>query len=535
MIYILDKQQEICAVLANENPGACPYYDDKLTQVLSDGSALLEFKIPADHASAKLAAVEGYALKSDLDGAFLLFKIRKIEKEGNGENQQLLSIYCESAALDLLYDVVRPQNLGSITTSAALDKVLFGTDWQRGEVDWTGFHKFNFTEYMTVLEAVQSIKTTTGGDIRFRVTLAGSKISGRYVDIVQQVGSDAGMRFEYGKDLTQVIRRESTEDLVTALIGIGQGNTEGQVMTFTDVEWSVAKGNPVDKPKGQDWIGDPEALQAWGRGGRHLMGIFTSESETSDRMLAETWEALQNRNKPKLEYEMDAVLLEKVSGYAADRKRLGDTITIIDRSFDPPLYVKARITQLETCDTDPTQDRVTLANFVEFAIKDYDAMLAKLSSTIHAKEQMWTAAEHITKAPAPPQNPSDGQLWLDTTNPALNVIKKYDASSGSWVKATPTKPFEVGAEKEIPKQADPPPAPAPGDVWINTSDPGNPAAIMQWNEAAQAWEKLTRTSLDEMSGQITPEQIGESVIKESNIDAGAVSEAKMRWATHLLF
>ncbi|MFL6558913.1 MAG: hypothetical protein ACJ8MO_22695 [Bacillus sp. (in: firmicutes)] len=36
-------------------------------------------------------------------------------------------------------------------------------------------------------------------------------------------------------------------------------------------------------------------------------------------------------------------------------------------------------------------------------------------------------------------------LWLDTSNPDMYVLKKYDASADAWVPTTATTAAEIGA------------------------------------------------------------------------------------------
>src|SRR5690625_5680278 len=84
--------------------------------------------------------------------------------------------------------------------------------------------------------------------------------------------------WEIDKDIIEITRLTQSYPK-TALYGRGASlETEGggfsRLLTFEDVEWSVANGDPVDKPKGQKWVGDMDALQHYGRrmiGGRNLL------------------------------------------------------------------------------------------------------------------------------------------------------------------------------------------------------------------------------------------------------------------------
>lgn len=40
---------------------------------------------------------------------------------------------------------------------------------------------------------------------------------------------------------------------------------------------------------------------------------------------------------------------------------------------------------------------------------------------------------------------TENPLWLDTSDSAMYVLKKYDSSAGDWVATTPTTAAEIGA------------------------------------------------------------------------------------------
>ena len=44
----------------------------------------------------------------------------------------------------------------------------------------------------------------------------------------------------------------------------------GRRITFADVEWSKANGDPLDKPKGQEWLEDPDATKQLGFSDGHM-------------------------------------------------------------------------------------------------------------------------------------------------------------------------------------------------------------------------------------------------------------------------
>src|SRR5690625_6624992 len=71
------------------------------------------------------------------------------------------------------------------------------------------------------------------------------------------------------KDIIEITRLTQSYPKTALYVRGASLETEGggfsRLLTFEDVEWSVANGDPVDKPLGQKWVGDPDALYKYGR------------------------------------------------------------------------------------------------------------------------------------------------------------------------------------------------------------------------------------------------------------------------------
>src|SRR5699024_893262 len=110
---------------------------------------------------------------------------------------------------------------------------------------------------------------------------------------------------------------------------------------FGDVVWKKSNGDPVDKPKGQKWVGDPELLQTYGlnREGKliHLFGEFSNQDyEEKDELLQAAWDFLQKNAHPEVNYRVQADIID-------GNVNLGDTLQAIDREFARPIEVETRI------------------------------------------------------------------------------------------------------------------------------------------------------------------------------------------------
>jgi phage minor structural protein len=385
MIFVFDKLEQMKAVLTNESPDACPYTEDLHTEALANGMALFEFECPADHPSAGEIEVEGYVAKRDKDGQLVMFKVREITDIHDEEGKLLRNVYCENIALELITDIIRPTVLTGFTIEQAATDILFDTEWKLGIIEWAGTTTIEFSDHVTALSAIHQIANEFGAEIKFRIEMANGKIAGRYVDLLRKRGNSEGKRFEYTKDILSIIRKENTEQLVTALIGVGSEDTAKDFINFV---WDKSNGDPVDKPAGQDWVGDPEALQLWGKNGQHRFGVHRSDKETQRSLLDETWAELQRRKQPRMLYEVSVALLEQIAGYEHEEVRLGDTIIVRDTAFDIPILIEARVIEMKTSMSDPSRDSVVLGNFVELEVS-MDEELRRLQELVFSKQAEW--------------------------------------------------------------------------------------------------------------------------------------------------
>jgi phage minor structural protein len=364
LIFYLDRHERVQAIFSNNGgPESCPYYDDLYKEDLERGATSYEFKIPSNHDRSDVVEEGGYIIRKDLDGELVMFQIVELLEVHDRESYKY--IYAESAGLELLNDVFRPIVHMAKNADQILDIVLTDTRWRRGETDYLGVDNFEFKEYQNIFSALLYVKDKLNGELRFRVKMVNGRVTARYVDLVMKRGTDTKKRFVFNKDIQSINRRSNltSPNVVTALIGVGKGDDKGAYTNFKGIAFSKAAGDPFDKPAGQDWVGDPEALQKHGFQGKHAFGVFQYETSDPEELLRATWKELLQRNKPKVTYELSVALLERLAGLEHEKVRIGDTVHVIDETFSPPLYLEARVRVLETSFTDPSRDVCTLGNF----------------------------------------------------------------------------------------------------------------------------------------------------------------------------
>jgi phage minor structural protein len=431
MLFILNQDEKVVAVLNNTSPDACPYWNDRHHEVLGDSLSTYEFEAPLQHESSQHLVAENYVARTDLDGNYLLFKIKMVD-EYLKDGIYVKHVLAENAAIsELNGTIIRPKVMTGWDADSALDYVLADTRWEKGQCDFLGTATLNLTDYPTALAALHSIAKAFEGELRYRISLKNGVISARYIDLLERRGRDTGKRFEYRKDIKGIKRTEDSTRLATALIGLGKADEKGVRMTFASVN------------NGLDWIGDDEALDRFGKDGRHIFGVYEdTEAENPTDLLERTRKELEKRKKPILTYEVDVILLESLADWEHEAVRLGDTVRVIDLTFTPEIVLNARVIELTRSYTDPTQDKVVLGEFVPLSLS-VPSIVRSMQKALIENTGILQGKETVHKGKTPPDDKS--QLWLDLSQEPY-VWKKYDETTGEWKKATPTQASEVGAE-----------------------------------------------------------------------------------------
>ena len=274
-------------------------------------------------------------------------------------------------------------------------------------------------------------KAMTAYDVRLvpYYTLTNGVVSGRYVDILSTAAADHGRIFELGDDLTGLSVKYDDSQIKTALFGRGQGvqidagdgsdPAYGRRLTFSDVVWSTSAGDPVDKPAGQEWVGDPDALTAYGRGGRHRYGYVTFDQETdAEELLQKTWDKLQEIKDPIISITGTVRDTARLMGHAHEAVELGDSVLVrADRMINGVrrrIDIRARIVDIVRDYVQPEETKLTIGN----ASLTAGAIVRQMSSTLdnyESRSAVWDRA-----------NAFDLQGAMDIVN---NTIL---STTGSW-------------------------------------------------------------------------------------------------------
>lgn len=384
-IWIYSKDEELKLLLNSK--GDFPSYNALFTEQLN-GAIKLEFTVPTNFPKASLIENDGRAITRDRDGNLVEFIIR-IPEDHNDSNGPRKYVTAEGGDYELIDEWMPGYKANNVTLFTALEGVLSNTRVAPGIVDDFGTQSVDLPP-MTVRGAVQELIKLFGGQRRYRIDVAGNKITQRYIDVLTHRGEDNRKRFEHRKDIMSVRRTPDSTGIKTALYGYGAGGeNDGPRLTFANVEWSKANGDPVDKPLGQTWVGDPDALQKWGydKGNRHRFGDYSGQEDDPAELLLNTWKHLQTLNDAIYTYDFNVALLEKALGYEHEKVRLGDKVVLIDRELQPNIMVEAEIIEYRQNLNNDQLDEVTVGSFRP--VFDTAGRVRSAEQTLENKQGNW--------------------------------------------------------------------------------------------------------------------------------------------------
>lgn len=441
ILYQLNKKQDVIGIVSSDVISATLE-----EQINTAGS--LKFVV-----AKKLSAGCQYVLIQRPGAAtYMCFKILTETQEDNKISYTAVeSAYDELGSYSYIKDV-RPQNR---TAKEMLQQILSATRFSVGYVADTGTQSTNFY-YTTVLASLQSVANLFNLEVTFDVVFdpIDNQVKRRLVNLYTQMGSRTGRRYEYGNKLLSVTREQSSDELVTALVGRGSsvqvsegtdGSPDGysRKITFADVVWKKSAGNPLDKPAGQEYLEDPSATAVYGfSDGKPRIGFVEFDKINDKNLLIKaTYDKLQELKRPKVSF--------KASVTDVGSLNLGDTVAII--RHDLKIEYLTRVYKV-------THDLLNAQNNTIELGDDFQK--ASITSTISAVQDTVQSAKEYSQSALQSANGKntnfygtnqplfavEGDLWYkDLGN---GETEMYQYKNGNWELITSTAELH-NTQKEV--------------------------------------------------------------------------------------
>lgn len=350
-IFILDEHLKTSKVLTIN--GQNTFFDDLYTLDLSTCTETFEFTTNTT------GIEESNYVMFLYHGKYKLFQIVEIEQEHN-EGNILTTIYAETACLELLNNVVRSFS-GEYNCIAFLEHVLDGTGWVIGTCSSSLADKMvsvKVDKTTQIWSCVQDFMGNFGYEISPYVIYENGHVKSKVIDVFAEgeLGDKTYKRFEYGRNVSGMVKKKDLYEWCTALI----------IDTEKDLTKVSYNHNGYVKELTSDVVLATKENEKYNLGRDYIYGSFdASDCEDATEAVVKAIEELRRRATPHFDYECDTALTyEEYSNI-----NLGDTVYVIDSTFSPVITLEARIGKLEISFTDRTKCRCTLTNYKEVKSK----------------------------------------------------------------------------------------------------------------------------------------------------------------------
>lgn len=380
-IAILSAYDKVCAHMDNEAAEALHYYNDELTEYLKGTAATYTFSANAQHSDSQYL-VEGNKIafrKNEKDYYMNIMHVERDEYEVAVEayslsfellNEQRGAYKAASAmSFEEYLAVFDPEHVITLGTNEVSEKRITN--------EWTGED--------TILARLFSLATVFSAELEFLPELNDNYSLRRIVMNVYQEHSDTtqgvgrrrtDLTLRYNQEISGITKISDITELYTAITPTGR---DGLTLASLDKTEYDSEGKvEYRKPAGSTHL---YAVQARDRFPSNLManeneryiGVnWEYDTDNVETLYGQALAKLKKNCVPKVSYE--------VEGYFDTN--IGDTVTIADESFNPELYLEARVTEQHRSFTDPSGNKTTFDNFKELQSQIDESLLARVEELI---------------------------------------------------------------------------------------------------------------------------------------------------------
>lgn len=378
---ILSTCGQVCAFMDNEIPEALHFYSDELHSYLDGAANTFSFTASARHEDSK------YLVK----GNKLSFRYRNKDYYFNIMKERRTEYTVEIGAYSLMFELLNDE-LGEYKASRAMTFAEYLEAFDTDEVvelnlnevsdkavtnEWTGTSTIlaRIFSLATVFDAEAELVPELNKDYSLKRLLLNvyKKNDGECQGIGRR-RTDITLR--YGVNVKGITKTAEILDLRTAIRPAGKDGLTIAVLDKTEYD---ADGNiEFRSPAGDPCI---YAVQARDRfpsntlencNGRYIMSTWSYDTDNANTLYGQSLAQLRKICEPKVTYEVD--------GYFDTD--IGDTVSIADEEYIPPLYLEARVTEQVRSFTDPSRNKTTFGNFVELQTMISEDIIKKVEVLI---------------------------------------------------------------------------------------------------------------------------------------------------------
>lgn len=447
IIHVLDRQFNTLTAMDNSLPGAIHFFNDNF-HIFLESVSTLELSVTKSNPDIQYLIVGNY-LQFNYQGNDYLMTIRVVD-----ETDFQIDIEAESLTFDLLnesvgeYSATAPRSIEAYLNDILVDSdVVIGLNEVRSStrtLSWEGD--------ATVLERLKSIVNYFGAEFEIITELNNDRSLKQLTLNIYKEYSESGsnhgvgadrtdITLEVGKNVSSVRKKVDATEIFTSIKPTGNDG-----LTISSIEEYLYDSNrnlQFYTKKGSPRIYAPMANSLYGRKNAEQGGYIDNSAYTFDTDDVKT---LYGNALSQLKKYCEPATTYEVEGYY--ELNIGDTVSINDFNFSPPLLLEARVAEMEVSFTDPAQNKTVFSNYVAFdsaissdLLKQLEALKNKVGTVVSdvavieitantAKETADSAKDTATSAN---NNANQAKDTANTANNTANNAANQAAAANKKV------------------------------------------------------------------------------------------------------
>ncbi|MBP3657584.1 MAG: phage tail protein [Clostridia bacterium] len=281
-----------------------------------------------------------------VDGRFRLFCVDIADESDEDGTTEITAT--DAAVDELAGTIITRENGTSVKASEAVAAIASAAGWAIGTNEAGSKTADRKEEILDAWSALEEIEKAYGLYAAPYYVFQDGEIVGRRIDVLAKTPVYRGRLVESGVESDGIVVTRSSRPR-PKIYPVGNGS-----LTIADVVWTKAAGKPVDKPKGQKWIGVPEAVEQYlGRG----QTLSLPDVEDAEKLAQAAWEKAQAATKPEITATASICDMEMAAGQDWKSIRIFDVIRIRTRRGED---VEEQVTDIDRNYTQPERTKIIL-------------------------------------------------------------------------------------------------------------------------------------------------------------------------------
>lgn len=438
-ICILSRDNVPIGYIDNGIKEALHYYDDTLHMYLSGTAHTFEFKTQARHKDSLLLEVGNKLAFLYKERPFYM-NIMTVERD-----EEEVSVEAWAFALELLNETAMAY---SATRAMSFVEYVKAMNFEYNilviginEVDEKSIKHEWTSETDTILKRLFSLASVFDAELEFIPVLNDDytlknialNVYRAHSSKYQGIGEKReDVYYRYGKDVNGITKTEDITELYTAIRPYGADDLT--LASLGKKEELDANGNvEFVHFAGRNEIWAPQAAERFpstvSNYEKYICYNWKTDYKSVNTLYGNAIAKLKELSTPNSKYEID--------GYID--VNIGDTITIIDEAFNPPLYLETRVTEQQISTVTPSKNKTIFDNTTELESQIDASLLNRIESLEKESAVIKTTAEEAkSTATTAQETATTAQGTADTAHTLAQTAKDTadTASEASTIAST---------------------------------------------------------------------------------------------------